>query len=109
MAAKAYQTSILSELARNRMNNHADNFDAVNQGAAVLMTTAAKADALGVPVDKRVYLHGYASAADVPLIERADISASHPLAAAARAAFDMAGWCSRHATRWASPLTRARG
>ena len=32
MAAAAYRASILRELARNRMNNHADNFDAVNQG-----------------------------------------------------------------------------
>ena len=27
-----YRASVLRELARNRMNNHADNFDAVNQG-----------------------------------------------------------------------------
>lgn len=66
--------------------------DAVNQGAAVLMTTAAKADELGIPREKRVYLNGYATVADVPLIERADMGASRPLKAAARAAFDMAGW-----------------
>jgi acetyl-CoA C-acetyltransferase len=66
--------------------------DAVNQGAAVLMTTSARADALGIPQDKRVYLHGYAAMADVPLIERPDMGASRPLAIAARAALDMAGW-----------------
>lgn len=69
--------------------------DAVNQGAAVLMTTAATADALGIPLRKRVYLHGYATVADVPLIERADMGASHALESAARAAFDMAGWNTR--------------
>lgn len=66
--------------------------DAVNQGAAVLMTTVAKADELGIPCEKRVYLHGYASMADVPLIERVDMGASRALEIAARAAFDMAGW-----------------
>ncbi|HEU4968840.1 hypothetical protein [Sphingomonas sp.] len=66
--------------------------DAVNQGAAVLMTTVATADALGIPTERRVHLHGYASAADVPLIERVDMAASRPLELAVRAAFDMAGW-----------------
>src|SRR5258707_6766032 len=32
MAAVDYRASVLRELARNRMNNHADNFDVVNQG-----------------------------------------------------------------------------
>jgi acetyl-CoA C-acetyltransferase len=66
--------------------------DAVNQGAAVLMTTDARADALGIPSGKRVYLHGYATVADVPLIERADMGASRAAGIAARAALDMAGW-----------------
>jgi acetyl-CoA C-acetyltransferase len=66
--------------------------DAVNQGAAVAMTTAAKADEFGVPHEKRVYLHGYTTAADVPVIERVDMGVSRPLEIAARAAFDMAGW-----------------
>jgi acetyl-CoA C-acetyltransferase len=66
--------------------------DAVNQGAAVLMTTVAKADELGIPRESRVYLHGYAAMADVPLIERVDMGASRALEIAARAALDMAGW-----------------
>ena len=32
MASVDYRSSVLEELARNRMNNHADNFDAINQG-----------------------------------------------------------------------------
>jgi acetyl-CoA C-acetyltransferase len=64
--------------------------DAVSQGAAVLMTTEGKADELGVPREKRVYLHGYGSAADLALIEREDLGASKALKVAAEAAFDMA-------------------
>ncbi|MFD1612482.1 hypothetical protein ACFSCW_11785 [Sphingomonas tabacisoli] len=70
--------------------------DAVSQGAAVLMTTEAKADELGVPADKRIYLHGYATVSDLPLIERADMGASRAAALAARAALDMAGWQPQH-------------
>lgn len=66
--------------------------DAVNQGAAVLMTTAGKADELGIPRNRRVHLHGYAGLADAPLVERTDMGASRALEIAARAAFDMAGW-----------------
>jgi acetyl-CoA C-acetyltransferase len=66
--------------------------DAVNQGAALLIATSAKADEIGIPTEKRVYLHGCATVADVPLIERVDMGASRPLEIAARAAFDMAGW-----------------
>jgi acetyl-CoA C-acetyltransferase len=65
--------------------------DAVSQGAAVLMTTEARADELGVPREKRVYLHGYGSAADLALIERADLGASKALKVSANAAFEMAG------------------
>jgi acetyl-CoA C-acetyltransferase len=64
--------------------------DAVSQGAAVLMTTDARADELGVPQDRRVYLHGYGSAADLPLIERAELGESKALRVAAGAALDMA-------------------
>lgn len=66
--------------------------DAVNQGAAVLMTTEAKADELGIAPEKRVYLHGYAAVSDLAVIERADMGATRPAALAARAAFGMAGW-----------------
>jgi acetyl-CoA C-acetyltransferase len=66
--------------------------DAVSQGAAVLMTTDARADELGIAPEKRVYLHGYATVSDLPLIERADMGASRAAALAAGAAFGMAGW-----------------
>lgn len=64
--------------------------DAVSQGAAVLMTTEAKADELGVPRNKRVYLHGYGSASDLPLIEREDLGASRALQVAVDATLSMA-------------------
>ncbi len=38
--------------------------DAVNQGAAAILMSSSRADSLGVPEDKRVYLHGAGEAAD---------------------------------------------
>ena len=38
--------------------------DAVNQGAAAILMSESKADALGIPADKRIYLHGAGEAAD---------------------------------------------
>lgn len=38
--------------------------DAVNQGAAAILVSASKADELGVPEDKRIYLHGGGDAGD---------------------------------------------
>ncbi|KCZ49365.1 acetyl-CoA acetyltransferase [Hyphomonas pacifica] len=38
--------------------------DAVNQGAAAILMSESKADALGIPADKRVYIHGAGEAAD---------------------------------------------
>ena len=38
--------------------------DAVNQGAAAILMSSSKADALGIAEDKRVYLHGAGEAAD---------------------------------------------
>ncbi|MEL6567264.1 MAG: acetyl-CoA acetyltransferase [Pseudomonadota bacterium] len=50
--------------------------DAVNQGAAALLMSEAKADALGVPVAKRVYLHGGGEAGDQFLSERPRLDGS---------------------------------
>lgn len=50
--------------------------DAVNQGAAVVLTSAGEADRLGIADDRRVYLHGHAAAADRVPTERADLSRS---------------------------------
>jgi acetyl-CoA C-acetyltransferase len=65
--------------------------DAVNQGAAVILTSEAEADRLGIAAERRVYLHGYADAHDAPPSERADLSRSVAMAAALRLAMDAAG------------------
>jgi len=72
--------------------------DAVNQGAAVVLTSAGEADRLGIARAKRVYLHGYAAAADRTPTERPDLSRSRAvelvlaqaLASAGRDAADVA-------------------
>ncbi len=50
--------------------------DAVNQGAAVILTSVRRAAELGVDPAKWIYLHGYAQAADLLPTERADLSRS---------------------------------
>ena len=50
--------------------------DAVNQGAAVILTSVGEADRLGIAEDKRVYLHGLAQAKDKTPSERPDFSRS---------------------------------
>jgi len=50
--------------------------ESVNQGAAVIMTTVGAAKRAGIPEDKYVYLHGHASVADRPVVEREDLSRS---------------------------------
>ena len=57
----------------------------VDQAACVIMASAEKADALGIPADKRVYLHGCADAADLwnPL-DRVNYYSSPAIAACAR-------------------------
>ena len=71
--------------------------DAVNQGAAVIVTSAGRAVAMGIDPAKRVYLHGYANATDAPVLQRPDLSRSrameaaiaHALASAGKTAHDM--------------------
>jgi acetyl-CoA C-acetyltransferase len=50
--------------------------DAVNQGAALILTSAGEADRLGIAETKRVYLQGHASAKDRTPSERPDLSRS---------------------------------
>ena len=65
--------------------------DAVNQGAAVVLTSVGTARELGIPEDRMVYLHGYADADDTYVSQRQDLSASVPMKAAYQHAFEMAG------------------
>lgn len=50
--------------------------DGVNQGAALILTTVGKANALGIDNSKWVYLHGYAHSSDIPLLKRAKLNES---------------------------------
>jgi acetyl-CoA C-acetyltransferase len=50
--------------------------DAVNQGAAVVLTSVGEADRLGITADKRVFLHGHGHAKDKVPSERPDLSKS---------------------------------
>lgn len=50
--------------------------DQVNQGAAVIIASAAKARELGVPEDRWVHIHSLAAAKELPIMERPDLSRS---------------------------------
>ncbi|MBT8149371.1 MAG: acetyl-CoA acetyltransferase, partial [Gammaproteobacteria bacterium] len=50
--------------------------DSVNQGAAVVLTTVAKARQLGIDEQRWVYLHAYAQAEDLPMLERENLASS---------------------------------
>lgn len=63
----------------------------VNQGAAVLLMSVAAAHRLGVPQDRRVFLHGHADLRERDLLERADLGQAPAPVAAARHALDVAG------------------
>lgn len=65
--------------------------DAVNQGAAVIVTTTGRAAALGIDPAKWVYLHGYASVTDAPVLQRPDLSRSRAMEAAITRALTSAG------------------
>jgi acetyl-CoA C-acetyltransferase len=65
--------------------------DQVNQAAAVILTSVAKARALGVPEDRFVYLHGQGDANELTIMERPDLSASPSAIAAGRKALELAG------------------
>jgi acetyl-CoA C-acetyltransferase len=64
----------------------------VDMAAALLVATRAKADALGVPEDRRVYLNSSSYAEDpAGIAERPSMSASAAMAVTSRAAFEAAG------------------
>ena len=64
----------------------------VDMAAAVLMTSVAKAQALGIPEKKWIYLHGCADANDIwNATERVDFHSSPAIRAVGQRAFDMAG------------------
>jgi acetyl-CoA C-acetyltransferase len=64
----------------------------VDMAAAVVVASHAKADELGVPPERRVYLHGWCYATDpVYVAEHPDLSASPAMAAASREALRCAG------------------
>ncbi len=65
--------------------------DQVNQAAAVLLTTVGVARELGVPDDKRVFVHGYAALAERELMERQDLGVSPAARLAAHSALSRAG------------------
>lgn len=72
--------------------------DAVNQGAAAVLVSSSKADALGVPEDKRVYIHGGGDASDDlislrPVLDRSwamDTAIGRALAQAGKTSSDIA-------------------
>lgn len=74
--------------------------DAVNQGAAVILTSVAEAERLGIPPGRQVHLHGYAQLADRVPSERPDLSRSRAielvlartLEAAGKTTADIALW-----------------
>ncbi len=65
--------------------------DAVNQGAALILTSVGKAKELGIPENKWVYLHGYADAADRIVIERDDFTRANAMHATTSEALDTSG------------------
>ncbi len=65
--------------------------DAVNQGAAVVLTSVGVARELGIARDKWVFLHGSARAKDKPVSERVDLSRAVAMEKALGAALAQAG------------------
>jgi acetyl-CoA C-acetyltransferase len=64
----------------------------VDMSAALLLATSAKADALGIGEDRRLYLNGWAYAEDpASIAERADMSRSMAMSVAGRHALARAG------------------
>ncbi len=64
--------------------------DQVNQGAAVLLMSAAAAERLGVPRDRWVFLHGHADLREQDLLDRQDLSTSPASVLAVRHALEVA-------------------
>lgn len=64
--------------------------DQVNQAAAVVLTSVATAQALGVPLDRWVFLHGHADLVEQTLMVRPDLSRAPAAAVAVQHALDVA-------------------
>lgn len=65
--------------------------DAVNQGAAAIVMSSSKADALGIPESKRVYLHGAGEGSDDFISVRPRLDGSFAMEAAISRALGQAG------------------
>ena len=65
--------------------------DAVNQGAALILTSVGAARTAAIDPSRWVFLHGYASLRDRPVMERPDLSRSAAMEGALGAALEMAG------------------
>ncbi len=65
--------------------------DAVNLGAAVVMMSEARADALGIAAGKRTYIHGAGEAGDLQISERPKIDGSWAMGEALNRALHQAG------------------
>lgn len=65
--------------------------DAVNQGAAVMMTSVKAARELGIPEARWVYLAGYADVDDVTVLKRPNLAASQAQNLAVGSALEAAG------------------
>lgn len=65
--------------------------DAVNQGAGAILISESKADALGIPAGKRVYLHGAGEAGDDPVSLRPRLDLSWAMDEALSRALSQAG------------------
>ena len=65
--------------------------DQVNQAAAIIIASAAKARELGVPEDKWVHIHAVTSATELELSERPDLSANPASIASVERALEIAG------------------
>ncbi len=88
---------LITEAPDNRMigypyTKYLNAIIAVDQAAGVIVCSTAKADALGVPEDQRVYLHGCSDAAEIwNPIDRTNFYSSPAIRTCAREAFKMAG------------------
>ena len=65
--------------------------DAVNQGAAVILTSVGQAKAFAVPRSQWIFLHGSGEAMDKPVSLRADLSRSRAIEVALHGALASAG------------------
>lgn len=65
--------------------------DAVNQGAAVILTSVGQAQAMAIDPGKWVFLHGYSAAKDKLVSERTDLSRSAAIELALGAALEASG------------------